>query len=296
MSMYDGRSSASDPAQPSNARALEDALAPFEEGLRLQLRSADDILRDAAARKQMAKRSKTVLPVLALGALCAGLVWLDPAYQTETVSTAIGQRATVHLHDGSILTLNTGSQVTVAMHLRSRRMTLVHGEALFDVAHAPIRALERPFKVTANRTMVHDIGTVFNVRTRDTGVDVSVLHGRVRVEAEDGMSRELNAGQAAATRDGHLSSADVRSDAADWRDGRLVLNGTPLRDVVEEIQRYRQTPVILQEGSIGDIRVSGQFELSRLDQLIDLLPSLTPVEVQRRPDGSVRIDARPVRR
>ncbi|MGJ7486518.1 FecR family protein [Variovorax sp. LT2P21] len=286
----------SSPERGGNARALEDALAPFEEGLRQQLHSAEDILRAAADRRLAASRKKTVLPALVLAAVCAGVLWFDPAYKTETVATAIGERATWEMPDGSSVTLNTASRITVSMHLRSRRVTLEQGEALFDVAHAPLRALERAFVVRAHRTTVHDIGTVFNVRNRATGADVSVLQGRVRVETDDGLSRELTAGQSLATRDGRFASdADVaaaRPGAAEWRNGRLVLDGVPLREVVDEIQRYRQPPIDLRGGPIGDIRMSGQFDLDRLDQLIDLLPSLTPVDVLRRPDGSVRIEAR----
>lgn len=296
----DGSAASGSPSPDrGGARALEDALAPFEEGLRLQLRSAEDILREAADRRA-ASRKKGALPALVLAAVCAGVVWFDPAYKTETVAAEIGERSAWQMPDGSSVTLNTASRITVSMHLCSRRVTLEQGEALFEVAHAPLRALERSFVVQAHRTVVHDIGTVFNVRNRATGADVSVLEGRVRVETEDGSSRELAAGESLATRDGRFvpdaATAGARPGAAEWRNGRLVLDGVPLREVVAEIQRYRRPPITLQGGPIGDIRMSGQFELDRLDQLIDILPSLTPVEVLRRPDGSVRIDARIARR
>lgn len=300
---FDGSAASGSPSPDRNgtsARALEDALAPFEEGLRLHLRSADDILREATDRRLAGSRKKIVLSALVLAVVCAGVVWFDPAYKIESVATAIGERTTWEMPDGSSVTLNTASRITVSMHLRSRRVTLDQGEALFDVAHAPLRALERSFVVQAHRTVVHDIGTVFNVRNRPNGADVSVLQGHVRVDTDNGMTRELGAGESLATRDGHFApnatTAGARPNAVEWRNGRLVLEGVPLREVADEIQRYRQPPIELQGGPIGDIRMSGQFDLDRLDQLIDLLPSLTPVDVLRRPDGSVRIDARVARR
>jgi transmembrane sensor len=283
----------------TSARALEDALAPFEEGLRQKLRTADDILRDAARRRAAARQARGGAGLLSVAALCATLWWLDPAYRSETLATAVGERRSWTLADGSSVTLNTDSRATASLHLRSRRVHLEQGEALFTVAHAPLRVLERSFTVQAPHTTIHDIGTVFAVRGFADGADVSVKQGRVRVDTEDGSSRELGAGESTSARQGRFSEpgpGHAHASAWAWSDGRLVVDGMPLRDVVRQIQRYRSAPIVLQDGPVGELRMSGQFELERLDELVDLLPSLAPVQVLRRADGSTHIEARATRR
>lgn len=281
------------PQDASAARSLRDALAPFEEGLRQHLPSPDDILKEASERRRAAGRKKRVAAALALAGLCIGIVWLDPAYRSETLETRVGERLGWSAPDGSRITLNTDTRVEVSMHLRSRRVSLLKGEAVFEVAHAPLR-LERSFVVHAHRTTVHDIGTIFGVRNHADGADVNVIQGRVRVEAEDGGSREVDAGLSVFTREGSLvpGGQALKPVAVEWRHGRLVLDGTTLRQAVEEIQRYRRSPIVLAEGPLGDMRVSGQFDLDRLDQLVDLLPSLMPVRVRREADGAVHIEPR----
>ncbi|RYY64384.1 MAG: DUF4974 domain-containing protein, partial [Comamonadaceae bacterium] len=211
--------------------------------------------------------------------------------------------------------LNTASRVEVAQHLRSRRLTLTAGEAAFTVAHTPWHAalpwLERPFTVAAGDVVVQDIGTVFTVRreTPAVGSDansngngettVTVLQGQVRVHSAAGNAApvDLSAGQSL-----RAGSDPTRWPAPQvvnpltvgaWREGRLVLDATPLADAVAEMQRHRRAPIVLADQDAGALRISGQFDLDRLDQLIDLLPRLAPVRVDHRPDGGMEIASRP---
>src|SRR5207245_2615866 len=70
-------------------------------------------------------------------------------------STDIGERSVLALADGSKVTLNTASAVRADYTGRERRLTLVRGEAFFDVAKDPTR----PFMVTAGSRQVIAVGT-----------------------------------------------------------------------------------------------------------------------------------------
>ncbi len=292
------------PSTAGGARALglENALAPYTDALRAQLPSADEIITRAAERQRSGKRQRQGIAL----ALCLGLSavwWADPAYRAQTLATAPGERAAWTLPDGSRVRLNTATQIEIAFHLRSRRLTLADGEATFEVAHAPwhglLPALERPFTVTAGKTVVEDIGTVFNVR-RQPGdqVEVSVQTGRVRVyniEASTG-SVELTSGQRLHSRDGILGAAapaDVDSLTA-WHDGRIVFDDTPLSEVVAELRRHGPLPVTL-DSAAAQLRISGQFDLDNRERLIALLPHFAPVRLTYRSDGSVAISRLPER-
>jgi len=64
----------------------------------------------------------------------------------DTYRTALGERRAVTLADGSQITLDSSSEVMVRYSANARALTLVRGQARFDVTHD----VERPFTVTAN--------------------------------------------------------------------------------------------------------------------------------------------------
>lgn len=96
--------------------------------------------------------------------------------QKALYATAIGQQRIVTLPDGSIITLNTNSQVKVDYHRQYRNIQLLQGEAHFEVAKQP----ERPFRVYAGRGRVQAVGTAFTVYIRDNDdVEIAVTEGTV---------------------------------------------------------------------------------------------------------------------
>ncbi|WP_168734276.1 FecR family protein [Pseudothauera nasutitermitis] len=278
--------------------ALESALAPYADALRAQLPSADDIIQRAEQRQRSARVRRAGI-ALALGLALGIAWWIDPVYQTQTMTTVLGESGVWTLSDGSRVHLNTDSRVDVALHLRSRRLSLASGEATFDVAHAPwhglLPALERRFTVQAGGTRIEDIGTTFNVRRLPgDAVEVSVQQGRVRVDNGHTESVELGRGQMLRTTPqapGRPVPAEVDNLTA-WHDGRIVFDNTPLAEVVDELRRYGPLPVTLGSDA-AQLRISGQFDLGNREQLIDLLPRFAPVRLGRSADGTPHVERLP---
>ena len=93
-------------------------------------------------------------------------------------STGKGETKVVALKDGSVVTLNTASEIRVNYSDAVRAVELVRGEALFDVA----KNKARPFVVAAGDTSVRVVGTSFTVRHFDAApVQVLVREGIVEV-------------------------------------------------------------------------------------------------------------------
>src|SRR5690242_2232065 len=74
--------------------------------------------------------------------------------------TGKGETKVVALKDGSVVTLNTASEIQVNYSEALRSVELIQGEALFDVA----KNKSRPFVVSAGDTNVRAVGTSFTVR------------------------------------------------------------------------------------------------------------------------------------
>lgn len=247
-------------------------------------------LPDAAqlARRRLPKKTLVAAAVLALA---TAVVWLDPVYRTESYATAIGERLEIALADGSRVLLNTGSRLDVAWRLRSRRAVLATGQVLFDVAHERVR----PFTVDAGAVRVHVVGTAFDVRRDAADVAITVLRGRVDVNAalSERSSVSLTPGQRVRAHGDVLGVAEPVDAAAQtaWKDGKLLFDRTALVDVLVEIQRYSRTPIALGDQRLAALKVSGVFSIDNSDDLLRLLPGILPVRLARGSDGSVLVEA-----
>lgn len=111
--------------------------------------------------------------------LAAWWMGLGP-FGWTTYATSIGEQRTVALRDGSIVQLNTDSQLKLRMTDAARELRLMRGEALFTVHHDP----QRPFRVHTNDAVIRAIGTQFNVRHHSAGTRVAVLEGIVEVATQ----------------------------------------------------------------------------------------------------------------
>jgi transmembrane sensor len=245
--------------------------------------------RDAIVHGNAKRRTVRKMAVMATLLLSSAITWLiDPVYDTRQIATDIGQTSTLSMADGSRIYLNTNSALQIESRLFSRRMTLTRGEAGFDVTHT-----YRSFVVQANRTVVTDIGTVFDVRNEDGGVRVSVQQGAVEVRTDSGQSQTLTTNQMLLSADGKLQRLpDLNAEQnGAWRRGKLYFDGTPLRQALLDMQRYMTQPIRLADARIGDLRLSGEYDIKDIDDLLKVLPTILPVNV-RHNDGAVVISAR----
>ena len=208
---------------------------------------------------------------------------LRPA-STQTYITARGEHRTVRLADGSVLDLNAGSTLSVTLARDQRQVTLVQGEAVFDVA--PDKA--RPFLIAAGDRTVRVVGTRFDVRRRDGQLSVTVERGLVEVRPTEGSATaggshafRLHPGQ----RLDHAEGApDVRVSAADpaqvfaWRTGRLIYRDQPLGDVIADLNQQFPRPIVLEDPALASTRVSGVLVLDDQAAVIRRLALLAPIK------------------
>nr|WP_240196423.1 FecR domain-containing protein [Stenotrophomonas lactitubi] len=229
-----------------------------------------------------------VLGLLLVAGLC-GLYAFDPGWQQGDYQTAIGERRSVLLADGSRIELDADSHLQVRSHLRSRRTVLVSGRARFDVA--PSRW--RRFQVDAGPVQVRNYGTVFDVDRRGDRSEVRLWRGKVgvRVAGRDGEQR-LHPGQQLLAGTGPVQQPQpIAAGSGEWTEGRLQFAQTPLGEVVRSLQRYHRGAIVLDEPGLATLQVSGVFDGDHAATALALLPEILPVAVHQRDDGSVHISA-----
>ncbi|ATQ43888.1 FecR family protein [Caulobacter mirabilis] len=206
--------------------------------------------------------------------------------QTTTARyvTIPGERATVSLADGSVMTLNTDSVVETTFDRRGRTAKLVQGQALFSVAHDP----SRPFEVLAEGRRVTAVGTVFDVLSLPGELRVAMLDGVVRVSTDSSTPvQTLSAGEVLTAAQGGpmtVRKADTKRLAA-WRDGVVFFEETPLREAVAEMNRYTRRRIVIADPRAERLRVSGAFRTSEADLFADSMAAVFGLSLRQSADG-----------
>lgn len=153
--------------------------------------------------------------------------------------TSIGERRTITLEDGSKVTLNSASALSVNFTGERRNVSLKAGEALFEPAADP-----RPFVVESSAEAVQGSDAVFSVRRQGETSTVVVSRGQAQVGG-----RLLQV------------SPDAQAQTA-WQRGKLIFNGRPLREVIAELERYQHGRILISDSQLGALQVSGVFDLN----------------------------------
>lgn len=220
-------------------------------------------------------------------------------YVAQTYQTSTGEVRNVVLPDGSIVGLNTQTELEWVGSPSDRRVRLLRGEAYFQVVHDP----SRPFRILLAHSQVQVLGTRFDVYQMASGdVRVSVISGMVAVEAlDDGQgvpswSRRLTSGQQIEYSPVGLV-ADVHSIVAPkvirWREGMLETQGEPLKDFVSDLSRYTRERIVIADPRAATQQVGGAFSVRDINATLDRLSRIAPVSVTHDEDEVV-LGYRPV--
>lgn len=213
----------------------------------------------------------------------------------EGYETAIGERSTISLSDGSVVTLNTNSRIEVDYSERQRLVRLVRGQGYFEVA----KDIDRPFSVGVGDKQVIALGTVFDVRfdTEDM-IQVTLVEGRVQVSnvpdpaapAEGPVASQYTEGIELKPGEQLIAALDatpqvVVADAmveTSWRTGRLIFEERALEEVVAEMNRYNMQKLVLDDDErLTQMKISGTFKTGRASSFVNALSVIRPLGVER---------------
>jgi transmembrane sensor len=142
-----------------------------------------------------------------------------------------------------------------------RKVELIEGEALFDVA----KDSARPFIVEAGDARIRAVGTSFTVRQlRGDEVKVSVREGIVEVARRDASAVRVGSNEQLLTRTGARAAATPIANgeierALAWRSGMISLDGVTLREAADEFARYSDTRIVIEDPEIARRTVTGLF-------------------------------------
>ena len=219
-----------------------------------------------ASRQKSQRQWFVAIPAIAASIAAVAFlvsVVMGPGESYTTYATLRGENKKIDLADGTVVALNTDTEIEVLIDARRRAVRLVRGEALFDVARDP----QRRFIVTSDTAQTSVLGTRFNFYEKPGETVVSVLSGVVEVGTAhlDAPPVTLIAGQEVAIKpnDARPEVRDFKPDAViSWRRGLAYHENEPLWKVIADLNRYFATELVIGDSVLNDIPVTGGFDIT----------------------------------
>ncbi len=262
----------------------------------------DEMVRVLASRAKRRRRRRTATAAVALVALfVTSLTWqTSRPGQASTRATAVLVTPEKRmLPDGGTVELKPGAEIAVDYTGELRRVTLLKGEALFQVAENKNRA----FVVTAGGIDVRAVGTAFLVAMGSRQIDVVVTHGRVAVEkptppaaspvaekaAESSRATLVDAGsgvtvtrtvESVAPEVVAISPTELSARLA-WCGPRVEFSDTPLAEAVALMNRHSTLRLVVDDGALAKLPVNGIFRADNTETLVRLLEASFGVQADR---------------
>jgi transmembrane sensor len=229
-----------------------------------------------AQRRGSRSRRRAVLATGLLGLVGAGAWFGAPPGLLAQFRTGTGERQQVTLADGTQIHLDAETALSTRLDGDLRQVTLHAGHAFFEVPRDP-----RPFLVTAADGAVQTATAGFDINMRPNSVTVTAASEMVEVRHGAAQAR-LGAGQALRYGPDGLTPArsiDLSVLRA-WQHDQIFFQNALLRDVLNDLGRYRRGRIMLTSRALGQLRITGSFNLRRTDQALATIGDILPLRIR----------------
>lgn len=265
-----------DPKHPEAIARLRGHLSPLET---LAAKPASAALRRAA---KVRREGRTLRTVAAVTMICAttliGSFSLQPGIMLPDLSTASDERRSEYLADGSQIGLDASSAVDLQFDDQHRRVSLLRGQILVDVAKDP----KRPFYVTTPQGTIRALGTRFLVERLEDATVVTMLESSTQVDSA-GHRQILSEGQLLrfdADGPGEIQQVDSLDLLKAWNAHQLLAYNQPLPHVLESLSRHRKGLMLFDRKALSALRVTVMLPTDDSDQALRLLERTLPIKVR----------------
>ncbi|MEC5144864.1 FecR domain-containing protein [Chitinophaga sp. 212800010-3] len=209
----------------------------------------------------------------------------------KTFSTAFGGHQQVVLPDESVVTLNGNSAIHYSRSWESDkpREIWLRGEAYFEVKHVAIRNRLRQsdsFHVHVSDLSLTVMGTRFNVRSRRSLIEISLLEGSLRIEknGSGAFVRILKPGEAFVYDSSRqLLTAMERKPQANkaWTTNEMDLDGYTLREILDVLEDNYGYEITLEAPALAQKRLSGTVPATNADDILFVIRNVFNLKISK---------------
>ena len=189
-----------------------------------------------------------------------------------------GNRSEIALPDGSIVKLNSGSDITYVYNSKKKvREVRFQGEGFFDVSKS-----KTPFVVKmANGVEVRVLGTTFNLKAYadDPTVQASLVEGHIEL-GDHTNKLNMKAGEMVEfdKRTNKLKQLDGDlSHAYGWLNNKLYMDNMSLGDVCKYLERWYNVNITIQKNLGEKIHYNGVIQEETITEVLEALSHLSNI-------------------
>jgi transmembrane sensor len=211
-------------------------------------------------------------------------LWPSYAELMADYRTQAGEQRQMTLSGTFSLDLNTKTSIAVQSQTAdATRIELISGEIAISTG-----AASPPLTVVARAGRVVAAKADFNLRCDGNEVQVSCLQGDLKVERA-GVAVPLTAGQQIGYGpQGMGVKAVINPDAVTaWQHGMLIFEGSPVAEVIEEVNRYRPGRIVLMNREIGQRLLNARLPIAEADKIVTQIVHIFGAKATALPGGIV---------
>lgn len=185
-------------------------------------------------------------------------------------STLTGQKKTIKLPDGSLVSLNYTSKILYPQEFdKEVRKVYLSGEAFFEVVSNP----DQPFIIQTGSLQTKVLGTSFNVQSWNdqSEIRVTVVSGKVQISEPKGEYSILTPSEMGIF---HKSDNSISRKKVDlnrhisWKNGIIHFVNEPLDHVFKKLEKWYGVKIkVLNQDKITG-RFSGEFDNESLETVL----------------------------
>jgi transmembrane sensor len=255
---------------------------PDEDGAWLRLQSR--IAKMPAGHQQQIKWAskfgwlKIAASIVLISAI--GYFAYNQFFSTSLISKGSGLATLMQdLPDGSLVTLNSNSQIIYPMHFRGeQRLVQLTGEGFFKIT--PDKT--KPFIIKINTATVSVVGTSFNVKNVKGKTEVIVETGIVKVN-EGGKQVLLHPGQKVVTGGATLVVQETRGSLYNYYITKaLICDRTPLHELVDKLNQVYSSNIKIANSQLRDLPITTTFKGQTLPQVLNIVSQTFKIKVENK--------------
>jgi transmembrane sensor len=209
----------------------------------------------------------------------------DPAALAyTTVSTKNGEKKTITIQDGTLLTLNAGTTLHIYDDFTAtRKVDLVDGEVFFDVHKDP----QRPFVINSDGLAITVLGTSFDVLAYQGlhKVSVGVVTGRVKVSKDTATLDVLQKAQELVyDKDlGTYTTIAMDESLLAWKDGRVILDDVSFKEMSLLMKKNFGVDILTEDAQITNTKYTTELVTTMTaKQAVEVLASIHNLKIKEK--------------
>ena len=209
---------------------------------------------------------RTLLPRIITAFFITILISIPTIKMLNTVNIYSGygeETKIISLNDGTKVHLNAGTTLSYSKNFNSTNRTVaLSGEAYFEVEKG-----SSPFIISTDLAKVTVLGTKFNVRSREDGLEIGVNEGKVKIENKT-KSIDLKKGERVdiiIDQPKILSVSEVSNFYPGWKNNKLICDNSSLEKICKELERRYDIKIKFQNKLQKKTTISGIIDLSPND-------------------------------